>query len=396
MFLTAIFLLVAFVGENVVSACTLSCDGPPETSNTTGTTLWHPVGTSTPYRTDTKNCYLILEWVKIECEDGRSLEAKCQSFSYTWTKSEIMTFSCCDGVTCNNGGSCYKGVCHCGSGWTGEQCDTPVCSGGCNGGSCNQPDTCDCPNILDGPNCDNLVIPPSIVEANPQIIEQDGQMISLQAESEFIPFSFTISGTLTVSAVNYQHTNGTIEVIQPWHDDLAVKSSSIYQQTAAAFCDFLEELGKFTLLSVVPTISEFQQGNEEILVLYSMKVKTMDQSFDSVDKIAEEFQFNLETMMANGFLEQFDDKFIVSSINSTNIVENLQSHGRLSDGSSFNMTETLGGGSFRVNDTIAINNETTVSSDDWPDDLNNPNSAMFKALVKIFQPIVSISFSQIL
>ena len=61
-------------------------------------------------------------------------------------------------LTCPNGcsdhGICVEGGCDCGSGWSGTDCSTPVCTPSCeNGGTCVGPDQCDCTSGWTGPGC---------------------------------------------------------------------------------------------------------------------------------------------------------------------------------------------------------------------------------------------------
>jgi hypothetical protein len=62
----------------------------------------------------------------------------------------------CEGVVCNNGGSCVDGNCHCLPAWTGVKCDVhtnPCDTTPCyNGGSCNN-GVCSCPGHTSGPDC---------------------------------------------------------------------------------------------------------------------------------------------------------------------------------------------------------------------------------------------------
>ncbi len=43
------------------------------------------------------------------------------------TTSSCKKKEACDGVICQNGGSCVDGVCACDSTWTGTNCETPIC-----------------------------------------------------------------------------------------------------------------------------------------------------------------------------------------------------------------------------------------------------------------------------
>src|SRR5687767_4086321 len=69
----------------------------------------------------------------------------------------------CEGVVCNNGGSCEDGTCLCLTGWTGATCDssTDVCHNVvCYHGGVCLTGTCICPGHTSGADC-SILEPPT-------------------------------------------------------------------------------------------------------------------------------------------------------------------------------------------------------------------------------------------
>ena len=71
-----------------------------------------------------------------------------------WTGTDCQTPVCTS--ACQNGGACAgPNVCTCADGWTGTTCATPVCAPGCaNGGTCTSPNTCICTTGWSGAVCE--------------------------------------------------------------------------------------------------------------------------------------------------------------------------------------------------------------------------------------------------
>uniref|UniRef100_A0A3Q2DST6 Schwann cell-specific EGF-like repeat autocrine factor n=1 Tax=Cyprinodon variegatus TaxID=28743 RepID=A0A3Q2DST6_CYPVA len=91
------------------------------------------------------------------CSKGYEGE-RCQYGEIIWTGQKNMT---CSGG-CWNGGECtaVNGVakCICPSGWTGSECQYPICPQGCrNGGTCMAPGICSCPEGWLGGACHTAV-----------------------------------------------------------------------------------------------------------------------------------------------------------------------------------------------------------------------------------------------
>ena len=61
----------------------------------------------------------------------------------------------CELSSCNGRGSCAanSGLCTCNANYTGSNCETPVCSGGCGIGLCTSPEVCTCPLTAIGEKC---------------------------------------------------------------------------------------------------------------------------------------------------------------------------------------------------------------------------------------------------
>lgn len=80
--------------------------------------------------------------------------------------SAAPTTTICNPACAAGRGTCIGGMptnwCYCSPGWTGDTCSVPVCSSGCNGGTCTAPNTCDCTGTgFTGATCSVPVCAPS-------------------------------------------------------------------------------------------------------------------------------------------------------------------------------------------------------------------------------------------
>jgi hypothetical protein len=85
------------------------------------------------------------------CKDGTCL---CPE-GYEGTRCE--TKSGCAGVNCLNGGKCVNGLCDCPEGFAGPRCETDLCVGiTCNNGGHCFAGKCKCAEGYEGDKCDSL------------------------------------------------------------------------------------------------------------------------------------------------------------------------------------------------------------------------------------------------
>lgn len=138
-------------------------------------------------------------------------------------------------------------------------------------------------------------------------------------------------------------------------------------------------------------ITEFRKGS--VIAVYEMNLLSLDVSL--VD-ISSSLTFAASVMLTASNMSEFSGIFPLSALDTANISVVKLNSSQLPPGTEYNLTQTAIAGSIKINNNITIDgwgngtsNSTIISSDNWPDDLDDPNSALFKRMVKIFTPIVS-------
>lgn len=96
------------------------------------------------------------DMVTFSCYSGYMLEGSLRSVCLengTWTPPPICRAVC--RFPCQNGGVCQRpNACSCPDGWMGRLCEEPICILPClNGGRCVAPYRCDCPAGWTGSRC---------------------------------------------------------------------------------------------------------------------------------------------------------------------------------------------------------------------------------------------------
>lgn len=100
----------------------------------------------------------------VQCINGSCDEGFCNCFpGFTGNECETRI---CDTLVCMNDGECVNGVCECPEGFTGLNCETNLACQGLtcdNGGTCNTTTaTCDCLPGYSGDFCENVLTPTNL------------------------------------------------------------------------------------------------------------------------------------------------------------------------------------------------------------------------------------------
>lgn len=100
----------------------------------------------------------------VQCINGNCDEGICNCFpGYTGSQCET---NICDTLTCLNDGECVNGVCECPTGFTGLNCEIDLACQGVtcqNGGTCNTTTaTCDCLPGYAGDFCETILTPTNL------------------------------------------------------------------------------------------------------------------------------------------------------------------------------------------------------------------------------------------
>jgi len=135
----------------------------------------------------------------------------------------------CEGVVCNNLGTCVDGECSCTPGWTGttcdvhtNPCDTTICY---NGGTCNA-GVCNCPGHTSGPFCrtqeapDHIYIHELAVEKF-SIVNQSGATWDTTGEPELGIFAdiypvIKRNGTIIYNGSQWRKVDATYNSFYKW------------------------------------------------------------------------------------------------------------------------------------------------------------------------------------
>jgi hypothetical protein len=194
----------------------------------------------------------------------------------------------CDGVLCQNGGTCNDGFCECPSGYGGPLCQTffGACDGiVCqNGGTCVGSGTCDCPRGFTGALCEKYARPIGVTYKKIKLKKFPSQPNATQgwdqdASGPDIMFSlgekvgnscpntnFTESKLNCVAGTNYEYTTSvafpTIDVavvICMWDSDGNYK-------TAMSGITFISSslVGSAGFPQYSPAPTEFSVGNDSM------------------------------------------------------------------------------------------------------------------------------------